>query len=106
MPTAQVQEEQQRNLRKVAMETQLDSDLYNIQRNNNLNKDEITEFPINSYVLQRYEADGHRQPNKLNTPLRAPHKVIGKHTRNDGPDVYTVQNLTNNKLEDFKVNNL
>jgi hypothetical protein len=127
MPTAQVQEEldavnqlndlryadwtkklisQQSNLLKVAMETQLDSDLYHIQRHTNLNKDEITEFPINSYVLQRYEADGHRQPNKLKTPLRGPHKVIGKHTRNDGPDVYTVQNLTNNKLEDFKVNNL
>ena len=127
MPTAQVQVEldavnqlndqryadwtkklisQQSNLLKVAMETQLDSDLYHIQRNTNLNKDEITEFPINSYVLQRYEADGHKQPNKLKTPLRGPHKVIGKHTRNDGPDVYTVQNLTNNKLEDFKVNDL
>ena len=99
MPTAQVQEDfdavnqlndqryadrtkklisQQSNLLKVSMETQLDSELYHIQRNTNLNKDEITEFLINSYVLQQY----------------------------DGPDVYTAPNLTNYKLEDFKVNDL
>ena len=66
---------------------------------------DITDFPLNSYVLQRYENDEHRPPHKLNTRLRGPHKVLSK--RNDGEvDIYTVENLATNRLEDFKVHDL
>ena len=57
-------------------------------------------------ILQNYETEGQKPPNKLSTVLRGPHKIVGKYTRPEGPDVYTVQNLTTNKLEDFKVNDL
>ena len=84
-----------------AYKNQSDEDLYQLARI----PDDITEFPLNSYVLQRYENDEHRPPHKLNTRLRGPHKVISK--RNDGEvDIYTVENLATNKLEDFKVMDL
>jgi hypothetical protein len=70
------------------------------------NPEQITEFPINSYVLQNYEQDNQRPPSKLNTRLRGPHKIIAKRSSPSGPDVYTVQNLASNKLEDFKVSDL
>ena len=50
----------------------------------------VTEFPTNSYVLQSYENDNKRPPHKLNTKLRGPHKVIARHIRPEGPDVYTL----------------
>jgi hypothetical protein len=89
---------------EVAMKTQYDSDMYHIEQ---FPQKEVTEFPVNSYVLQNYENDSRRPPTKLNTVLRGPHKVVGKYVRtNDGPDVYTVQNLATSKLEDFKVTDL
>ena len=96
----------QHTLMDVALSTQLDNDIYHIQSNIKQDHNELTEFPINSYVLQRYENEDGKPPHKLNTPLRGPHKVVGRYTRTDGPDVYTVQNLSTNKLEDFKVNDL
>ena len=96
----------QHTLMDVALSTQLDNDIYHIQSNIKEHHNELTEFPINSYVLQRYENEDGKPPHKLNTPLRGPHKVVGRYTRTDGPDVYTVQNLSTNKLEDFKVNDL
>ena len=94
----------QQTLMEVAMTTQLDSDMFHI---GNVPSTEVTEFPINSYVLQNYETDNRRPPTKLNTVLRGPHKVVGRYVRtNDGPDVYTVQNLAISKLKDFKVTDL
>ena len=75
----------------------------------NRNPKEITEFPINSHVLQTYEQDNKRPPTKLNSKLRGPHKIVAKRSTEIGPDVQnanTVQNLASNKLEDFKVTDL
>jgi hypothetical protein len=95
----------QADLMKVALETQIETNNTHIGRFNQKHQD-ITEFPINSYVLQSYENDDKRPPHKLNTRLRGPHKVISRHTRSDGPDVYTVENLAQSKYEDFKVTDL
>ena len=95
----------QQELMEVAMRTQSETDTFHIEHTRNSNQD-ITEFPINSYVLQNYETDSRRPPHKLGTVLRGPHKIVGRHRRPDGPDVYTVQNLANSKLEDFKVTDL
>ena len=76
------------------MRTQSETGTIHIEHTRNYNQD-ITEFPINSYP-----------PHKLGTVLRGPHKILGRHRRPDGPDVYTVQNLANSKLEDFKVTDL
>ena len=94
----------QQTLMEIAMKTQLAGDMFHI---GNIPPTEVTEFPINSYVLQNYETDDRRPPTKLNTVLRGPHKVVGRYVRaNDGPDVYIVQNLATSKLEDFKVTDL
>ena len=97
--------DRQQTLIEVAMKNQYDTDIFHSEHANK-NKQETTEFPINSYVLQTYEQDNQRPPSKLNTRLRGPHKVVAKHSRVDGPDVYTVQNLASNKLEDFKITDL
>ena len=89
----------QRNAVEAALKHQLEKDTFHIQTYST----KRTEFPINSYVLQRYENEEHRPPHKLNTTLRGPHKVVG-HYRDR--DVYTTQNLVTNKLEDFKVHDL
>ena len=84
---------------EVAMKHQCEKDTFHIQTYSTAR----TEFPINSYVLQRYENEEHRPPHKLNTALRGPHKVVGHHK---DKDVYTVQSLLTNKLEDFSVHDL
>ena len=97
--------ERQQTLMNVAIETQLKTYTFHIEQFNQRHK-EITEFPINSYVLQNYETEGQKPPNNLSTVLRGPHKIVGKYTRPEGPDIKIVQDLTTNKLEDFKVNDL
>ena len=93
--------EKQTQLLAIAYQHQKEDDIYKLSQP----PTEITEFPINSYVLQRYENDDHRPPHKLNTRLKGPHRVLSK--RNDGEvDIYTVENLATNKLEDFKVHDL
>ena len=60
---------------------------------------EITEFPINSYVLVNYEGEDNKPPSKLHTYLRGPLRVVNY----NGP-IYTLQNLVDpTKLEDFHV---
>jgi hypothetical protein len=59
---------------------------------------ETTEFPINSYVLVHYEGEGHLPPSKLHTKLKGPMRVVS-HNGN----VYTLENLNTNKLEDYYV---
>ena len=95
----------QQTLIEVAIKTQWETDMFHIEHVSR-NPKEITEFPINSYVLQTYEQDNQRPPSKLNTKLRGPHKIVAKRSTQTGPDVYTVQNLASNKLEDFKVTDL
>ena len=85
---------QQDILLDVALRTQREKDSYHI-----LSREGHTVvFPINSYVLQKYENDDARPPHKLNTTLRGPHKVVAYHRERR---MYTVSNLSNNKLEDF-----
>ena len=59
---------------------------------------DVTEFPINSYVLVNYENEQNRPPTKLHTHLRGPLQVVNF----VGP-IYTLRNLVTNKLEDFHV---
>ena len=95
----------QKDLMNRALETQIETNRAHIERFNQRHQD-ITEFPNNSYVLQSYENDDKRPPHKLNTKLRGPHKIIARHIRTEGPDVYTVENLAQSKFEDFKVTDL
>jgi hypothetical protein len=84
---------------QIAERTQRDLDQFHIaQRKGDIN---ITEFPINSYVLVYYENDEHQPPSKLHTKLRGPLRVV-----NRIGSIYTLQNLVNNKLEDFHVKNI
>jgi hypothetical protein len=62
----------------------------------------ITEFPINSYVLVKYENDSHSPPTKLHPILRGPFRVVAKHDRAEGA-IYTCHNMTTGRLEDFHV---
>ena len=78
-----------------AFRAQRDKDLYHIKTHDSVNP---TTFPVHSYVLECYENDDHRPPHKLKTVLRGPHKVVDYHRERN---VYTVQNLATNKLEDF-----
>ena len=85
---------QQDILLDVALRTQRTKDMYHIQGH----EGHTIVFPINSYVLQKYENDDGIPPHKLNTTLRGPHKVVSYHRERK---VYTVLNLVSNKLEDF-----
>eukprot|EP01036_Dinobryon_divergens_P037890 gene37890-49656_t len=90
--------QQQQAVLYAAISNQHQKDLYHIQTY----PADRTTFPINSYVLQQYEGDK-RPPHKLSTELRGPHRVVA---HNPETDVYTVQNLVTNKLEDFSVHDL
>jgi hypothetical protein len=85
----------QQEIIEIALRNQSDRDQFHIAKNGG--KD-ITEFPINSYVLVNYEGDGHKPPSKLHTFLRGPLRIVNR----SGP-IYTLQNLVTNKLEDFHV---
>lgn len=82
---------------RVAQETQL-------KKNNlhfaNYPAGELTEFPINSYVMVEYSNSSLKKgpPNKLMAYLRGPMRVV-----NFIGTRYTLMNLVNNKLEDFHV---
>ena len=62
---------------------------------------ELTEFPINSYVVVQYENLQHKSPSKLHPNLNGPYQVVNY----DG-FIYTVKNLVIKKLEDFCITNL
>ena len=96
--------EAQSEIIQIAQKNQRDTDDFQIAKRTRANKrkfggQEITEFPINSYVLVNYEADDNKPPSKLHTHLRGPLRVVNY----NGP-IYTLQNLVNpTKLEDFHV---
>jgi hypothetical protein len=96
--------EAQSEIIKIAQKTQQDTDDFQIAKRTRANKrkfggKEITEFPINSYVLVNYEGEDNKPPSKLHTHLRGPLRVVNY----NGP-IYTLQNLVNpTKLEDFHV---
>ena len=96
--------EAQSEIIRIAQKNQKDSDDFQIAKRTRDNKrkfggKEITEFPINSYVLVNYEGEDNKPPTKLHTYLRGPLRVVNY----NGP-IYTLQNLVNpTKLEDFHV---
>ena len=64
-------------------------------------QEEVTEFPINSYVLVQHERKGHQPPHKLQSYFKGPFRVV-----NVTGSRYTVQNLVTFKNKDFHVLNL
>jgi hypothetical protein len=80
-----------------AIATQNKKDLFHIASHSG--SAPITEFPINSYVLVKYENDEHRPPTKFHTKLRGPLRVVSKNDKN----IYTCENLVTNKLEAFHI---
>ena len=60
-----------------------------------------TEFPINSYVLAKYENLQHKPPSKLHLYQKGPFQVV-----NITGSVYTMRNLVTNKFEDYHITNL
>jgi hypothetical protein len=94
----------QSEILKIAQKTQRATDDFEIAKRAKSNKrkfggQEITEFPINSYVLVNYEGEDNKPPSKLHTYLRGPLRVVNY----KGP-IYTLQNLVHpTKLEDFHV---
>ena len=82
-----------------AQKAQRDTDEYNFQkRMKKHDGKQITEFPINSYVLVNYESTDNKPPTKLHTFLHGPLRVVS----HIGP-IYTLQNLVTMKNEDFHV---
>ena len=60
------------------------------------------QFPINSYVMAKYENHHeHRPPTKLHPIKKGPFRVV-----NYTGSIYTVQNLVTMKNEDYHVTNL
>jgi transposase InsO family protein len=82
---------------KVAYESQTKSDLHHIA----MHTPQLTEFPINSYVLAQYENSEHRPPSKFHLQHKGPFLVV-----NHLGSIYTVRNLVTNKLEDYHITNL
>ena len=62
----------------------------------NYRNEDITEFPLNSYVLVHY---GDTRPSKLSLDWKGPYRVVARDEQD--LDRYTVQNLVTKKLEDF-----
>ena len=64
-----------------------------------MKQDEITVYPINSYVLVAYRD---APPSKLHTNLRGPLRVVNIREDNE----YTLQNLVTNEMEDVHITQL
>ena len=59
---------------------------------------EVTEFPINSYVLAKYRE---RPPTKFHTPWKGPMRVVGSKK-----STYTLQDLVTNKEHEYHITQL
>ena len=82
----------QERLLNIARNNQLDLDSFHIAQRT---EDDITTFPINSYVLAQYETS---KPSKFTTNLHGPYRVIAA----KGP-IYTLENLITHKYSDFHI---
>ena len=82
----------QHEIIQAATNAQFESDQYNIAQRTP--EQALSEFPINSYVLAKYEGDQHRPRTKLHTYWRGPLRVVASDDA-----TCTVQNLVTNKLE-------
>ena len=90
------QAELQADILRAAADAQFKEDQYNIAAR--APTQPYTEFPVNSYVLAKYEGDEHRPPSKLETYWRGPLRVVACKGV-----ICTVQHLVTNKLEDLHV---
>ena len=75
---------------KIAQNNQRSTDLLHLAQRQVTNE---TNFPINSYVLAKYE---NKKPSKFHTNLHGPYRIISKQRA-----VYTVENLVTHQLLDF-----
>lgn len=88
----------QRVIISIAQERQFAADVEHLRLSEEKEGEEggqLTEFPINSYVVMRYPAglgNGHRPPSKLHTKWQGPFRVVER-----TGDRYTLQNLVTNK---------
>jgi transposase InsO family protein len=89
--------EKQQILLAKAQQLQLESDTHHIARHT-VSEEEITVYPVNSYVLVKYND---RPPSKLNTPLKGPMRVIAV----DGAK-YTLQDLVLDRIQHVHVSKL
>ena len=87
---------------QVAIDKQVASDLYQIQKANRKRKFGVNEpeFPIGSYVLIEYEE---HEPSKLHPRLKGPMRVVAVTKRDNLPSIYTCQDLVTNKSYDYHV---
>jgi hypothetical protein len=90
----------QRDIISIAQKTQAIKDNNHYARANPYR----TDFAVNSYVIAQYESNDHRPPDKLSPIFRGPYRVVSSY--NNNRNVFTVQNLLTNQLEDFHITNL
>ena len=82
---------------RVAMETQKESDIHHIAMHTPMR----TEYPINSYVIVKYENKEHKPPSKFHPYKKGPFRVV-----NFNGNIYTVENLVTFKKEDYHITNI
>jgi hypothetical protein len=92
---AQKMQKVQSQVIEAARNTQIYNDQQHIIQNQ---PKEITEFPINSYVLVKYRD---RPPTKFHSTWRGPMRVV-----NFNKSQYTLQDLVTDKLKNFHVTQL
>jgi hypothetical protein len=85
----------QAELLDIARKSQKQTDDYHIVQ---ASGGEVTEFPINSYVLAKYRD---RPPTKFHTPWKGPMRVIASKK-----NTYTLQDLVTNKEYEYHVTQL
>ena len=89
----------QEEILKIALQTQKQTNKNHISDSSQL--DNITVFPINTYVLAEYE--NNKPPSKLHPLHKGPLRVINI-SRNG--HIYTLQDLVTNENKDYHVSRL
>jgi hypothetical protein len=89
----------------IAMETQYARDLYQIQAayKNNKSAGNELQFPIDSYVLVKYETG---PPSKLHPTLKGPMRVVNIKRRGNQPSTYVCEDLVTHKYYNYHVKQL
>jgi hypothetical protein len=82
----------QEHLLQIARTTQIELDNFHISQRD---VDDVTSFPINSYVLAEYET---RRPSKYHTNRHGPYRVVAANG-----SIYTLENLITHAYTDFHV---
>jgi hypothetical protein len=88
----------QEELLNIARTNQLQKDTMHIAERSKLKDGEMTEYPVNSYVLVDYHD---RPPSKLHTHLKGPLRVVSHEKSN-----YSLQDLVTNRIQNVHVSKL